>query len=385
MTTILLARVASMLVVAASGTLQPGRVAGRALTVGDQHSWSVDAEEGHYIHVVVDQHGIDVVASVLDPAGQTAATVDTPNGDLGPEHVRFVARVRGPYRIDLKAAQPEAERGRYTIHLIERRPATANDRRIVAAIVEQTEADRLRANPATRQESLERYDRAMAIWRDAGDRAGEAGALRAKGFAYVRLRDDGHAYETFSRTRAMWRELGDLRSEAFALLILGTIHTRKDEPLETRARASEALPLWRRAGDREEQAFTLGEIGTTYARLKDRPGTEAWYRDALGVARKSHRRTLEAAILDNFARAYGQLDDQPAALETHERARVKWQQARHRRGQAGSLRSIGAIHEALGETAKAIEAYMKAADLWRQAGVLQEETVDRARADKLRR
>ena len=356
----------------------------RALAVGDEHAWTIGAQPGEFVDIAIEQRDIDIAATVVDPSGTTVGTYDTPNGDLDAERVRFLTSTVGRYRVTVRAIQPEAEPGRYAIRLQSQRAASETDRRVAAAIAAHAEADRLRADPATRAESLAAYDRAIARWREAEDPAGEANALRAKGFAYVRLRDDASAYETFSRTREMWRGMKDVRSEAFSLLILGTIHTRRNEPAETRARALEALPLWRRSGDRGQEAFTLGEIGTTYARQRDRPGTERWYRDALSVARKKGRPTLEAAVLDNFARAYSLLEDQSSALATYERARAQWRKGNNRRGQAASWRAMGMIHETRGNKSKAVDAYLRAADLWRDAGLQQEEAADRARADRLR-
>lgn len=308
--------------------LRPGARIDRPLAVGDVHAWEVETSVGDFVHVVVEQRGADTIATVIDPDGQTTGVFDTPNGDLGPEVVRFIAAAPGRHRVEIRSAAPEAEPGLYSIQLTALRPATQNDRRVAAAIAAQADANRLRMSPDTRRASLGRYHEAMMLWREAGDRAGEVNALRAMGFAYVRLKEDAEAYKTFSRTRTLWRELEDVRAEAFALLVLGTIHTRRGEPLETRARALEALPLWKRSKDRGQEAFTLGEIGDTYARTRDRAQTDRWFDRALEVARKTRKPSLQAAILGNRARAYEVLGDASAALATYSRSAELWEAAR---------------------------------------------------------
>ena len=367
-----------------SDILKPGVTVERQVAVSDNPSWTIDAKADEFVDVIVQQMNFDVIATLADPAGKPLATFDTANGDLGPERIRFIASAAGLHRIDLRSAQPEIEPGRYSIRLAVQRPATPADRQVITAISAQMEGHRLRQDPSTRASSVQQYERAMALWREAGDRAGEADTLRAMGFAYVRMRDDESAYKTFVRTRAMWRDLEDVRSEAFVLLILGTIHTRRGEILEARERAAESLPLWRKAGDAVQEAFTIGEIGTTHARLQERSPTERWYSEAREVAQQTGRNTLQAAIDDNFARAYVLLKDTASAIAAHERARSHWAKAGHRRGQASSLRSIGAIHEAGGEKAKAIEVFLRSAELWREAGVAQEAAADLARVAKLR-
>ncbi|HXG70862.1 MAG TPA: tetratricopeptide repeat protein [Gemmatimonadaceae bacterium] len=316
-----------LLVPIAEGQLLTGARVDRPLTVGEVHHWEVDAAAGDFVQVVAVQRGVDVVATVLDPAGQAVGTFDTPNGDLEQE-IRFIAGPPGRYRVEIRAAMPEAEPGRYSIRLAARRPATATDRRVAAAISAQVDANRLRMSPDARRASLERYRDAMALWREAGERAGEANALRAMGFAYIRLKEDDEAYKVFSQTRGLWRELGDVRAEAFALLVLGTIHTRREEPLDTRAKALEALPLFRRAGDRWQEAFTLGEIGDTYARMKNRAQADRWFDRALAVARKTRKPSLQAAILGNRARACEVLGDTAGALDAYTRSADLWDAAR---------------------------------------------------------
>ncbi|MEO6213436.1 MAG: hypothetical protein ABIP65_07390 [Vicinamibacterales bacterium] len=308
--------------------LRPGERVDRPLSVGDAHAWEIDAMAGDFVHVIVEQRGADAVATVIDPGGETAGVFDTPNGDLGPEVVRFIAATSGRYRVEIRSAAVEAEPGLYRIHMAARRPATVNDRRVAAAIAAQADANRLRLSPDTRPASLERYREAMALWREAGNRAGEVNAMRAMGFAYVRLKNDDEAYRTFSLTRTLWRDLEDVRAEAFALLVLGTIHTRRGEPLATRARALEALPLWQRSKDRGQEAFTLGEIGDTYARTADRAQTDRWFDRALAVARRTRKPSLQAAILGNRARAYEVLGDVTAAMATYTRSAELWEAAR---------------------------------------------------------
>lgn len=307
--------------------LTRGKGSDRTLKAGEAQSWEIDARADDFVHLTVEQRLIDVVITVTGPSGATVGTFDTPNGDLDLEIVRFIAPAPGRYVVEVGSTAAEAEPGRYAIRLVTRRPATPADRRVHAAIEAQADANRLRASPDTRRASLARYDEAMALWRGAGDRAGEANALRAMGFAHVRLREDDDAYTTFARTRQMWRDLGDVRSEAFSVLILGTIHARRGEPGETRARALEALPLWQRSKDREEEAFTLGEVGTTYARERDRVEVKRWFNRALTVARKARRPSLEAAIYDNFARAHQELGDTAAAIQAFSQGVELWEAA----------------------------------------------------------
>jgi len=100
------------LVPIAEGQLLTGARVDRPLTVGEVHHWEVDAAADDFVQVVAVQRGVDVVATLLDPAGQRVGTFDTPNGDLEQETVRFIAGSPGRCRVEIRAAMAEAEPGR---------------------------------------------------------------------------------------------------------------------------------------------------------------------------------------------------------------------------------------------------------------------------------
>jgi hypothetical protein len=65
--------------------LEAGHPVAREIGKGETHVYEVVVPEGRVVNGVVDQRGVDVVVRVVDPAGATVATVDSPNGPTGPE------------------------------------------------------------------------------------------------------------------------------------------------------------------------------------------------------------------------------------------------------------------------------------------------------------
>src|SRR5690242_1868579 len=61
-------------------TLEPGKPIERELDGGQSHSYRILLTAGQYVHIVVDQRGIDVVVTLVGPDGTEIAEVDTPNG-----------------------------------------------------------------------------------------------------------------------------------------------------------------------------------------------------------------------------------------------------------------------------------------------------------------
>jgi len=325
--------------------LKRGQPVNSALKGGEAHSYRLKLNAGQYALLAVEQRGIDVVAAVSDPAGKPLGEFDSPTGLGGTELVRFVAETAGEYQVVIRSLKAEAYGGSYEVKVTAIRKTTAQDKRIVAAVKAQMLGDELRAKDETRRQSLEQYARALELWRAARDRAGEAGTLRAIGFAHVRLSEDDQAYEHFDQSLAVWREIGDRRSQAYIHLIFATIHTRRGDHQRALDERVRALPLWRVVGDVIEETTTLTVIGLSHSRLNQKEKAIEYYEQALALSRKSGNRALQADVLRRF----------------------------------------GVLHEAFGETQRAIEFYRQSLELWRAMGRRSQEADVQDRIEKLRR
>src|SRR5215813_8112564 len=145
------------------------------LNSGETHAYRVNVATEQYVYLVVDQQGIDVVVKVFGPAGPKLIEVDSPNGTQGPEPVSFIADAAGVYRIEVGSIAKDAKPGRYEIRLEELRPATAHDRNLLAARVAYEAGERARLQtPRKLTEAVKQYEDALRLFREAGDRSGEA-------------------------------------------------------------------------------------------------------------------------------------------------------------------------------------------------------------------
>lgn len=110
---------------AGATSLQPGAPIERTLAAGQSHSYTISLEQDQFLHLLVDQRGIDVVVRSFSPAGRQLGEVDTPNGANGPEDVTVIAETAGVYRIDVSPLSGyENPSGRYEIKIVEIRQAT---------------------------------------------------------------------------------------------------------------------------------------------------------------------------------------------------------------------------------------------------------------------
>lgn len=109
-------------------SLQLGAPVERQIAGHETHTYTVTLEENQFVHVVVDQRGIDLFIRVSSPAGKSLGDFDSPNGDSGAEDVSFVGITPGVYRITVTPLdQGQVDIGKYEIKLVDLRQATEQE------------------------------------------------------------------------------------------------------------------------------------------------------------------------------------------------------------------------------------------------------------------
>ncbi len=110
-----------------------GKPIERNLAGNEAHSYKIVLAANQYLHVVVEQRGIDVVVALFAPDGKKIAEVDSPNGTQGEEPVSIVAETAGNYRLEVRSLEPKAPAGRYQVKIEELRTGTQQDKNQIAA------------------------------------------------------------------------------------------------------------------------------------------------------------------------------------------------------------------------------------------------------------
>jgi tetratricopeptide (TPR) repeat protein len=104
------------------------------------------------------------------------------------------------------------------------------------------------------------YEESLSIYRDLGDRRGEAEATYNLGFAYLIAGDLGGAKELFERASEMYRELDDPVSLAHASSALAMVTYQEGDLEATGALVEEARTTFRAVGDLWGIALTAGQL-----------------------------------------------------------------------------------------------------------------------------
>ena len=288
------------------------------------HSYVVNLEKEQFLSLGIEQHDVDTIAKVIAPNGEVIGEFDTPTSGRGTEIVRIGAETAGDYQIDIYTLSERAEPGEYTVKIVDFRPLTGRDQKVLAAVKLHQEADRLRAKPETRSDSIPVYEKALQIWRELDEPAEEANSLRAMGFAYQRMEDLEKAKAHFGQALAIWEEIGDYRSAAFTHIIFGVIAKKQNDLEKGLQEDLVAQSLWEKANDMPEYTQNLVRIGNNYIKLQNKAEALRYFEQALENSRRLERKSLQAYVLSEYGNAQATFGNKNEALNFYKQSLAIW-------------------------------------------------------------
>ncbi|WP_293337758.1 CHAT domain-containing tetratricopeptide repeat protein [Microcoleus sp. CAWBG58] len=218
-----------------------------------------------------------------------------------------------------------------------------------------------------KQKALEYYSQSLPLFRAVGDRSGEAATLTSIGSVYSHLGEKQKALEYYSQSLPLSRAVGDRRGEARTLDGIGSVYSYLGEKQKALEYYSQSLPLSRAVGDRRGEARTLDGIGSVYL-LRDPRKALEYYSQSLPLRRAVGDRSGEAATLNNIGLVYDLLGDPHKALEYYSQSLPLRRAVGDRSGEAATLSNSGLVYLALGDEQKALEYYSQSLRLNRAVG-----------------
>jgi CHAT domain-containing protein/tetratricopeptide (TPR) repeat protein len=342
----------------------------RQLGGGEAHVYLIALIQGQYLHVIVEQKGVDVVVSLFGPDGKKLTEVDSPNGTQGPEPVYFIAEATGAYRLEVRSLEEKAAPAPYEIKIEALRQAVAKDYDRVAAERTFLEAEQLRVQGTAEslRKAIDKYEETLPLQRKLEDRLGEATTLNLIGVRYWDLGDNQKALAYYGQALPLFRALGKPKEEARVLHNFGTAYWELGDSQKALEYYNQALPLSRAAGDRYEEAINLNTIGLAYDNLGRLREALDYFDQALELLRTLGSRQDEAVTLTSLGYTYFKLGDLQKALAYFSQSLPLRRETSDRRGEASSLNNIGVVYWRLGDYQKALEYYNRALPLRRETG-----------------
>jgi tetratricopeptide (TPR) repeat protein len=301
--------------------LEVGRSVEREMAGSEVHSFSIKLVTGQYLSATLQQKGMDVLVSIFHPDGKLLIKVDYPNATDRPKLIFLLAEASGPHRIEISGVK-EGASGGYTLKIEELREATSADRKRI-------EAERLFAEASSVTENgeakylagaVEKFDKAIIIFREIGNSRRETSALNILGLAYSRLGNKKKALENHQQSLLLAHASGDMAAQAKALENTGRAFNDLGEGQKSLQSFKEMLAVNQAANNRRGQVTALNYIGLICADLGEKQDAIDSYNQALLLVRGASDHQDEIRLLLNSGRVHDDFGDKDKALDTYAEA-----------------------------------------------------------------
>lgn len=318
---------------------------------GETHYRSFELAAGDFLQAAIDQIGIDLAVRLLGPDGEETIRVDSPNGKYGLEELVEIVSEPGSYRFEVMAPRG-AGSGHYRVQETAPRPATAVDRRRVAADRSYRDAQTLLQDDAV-PSAIDALESALETWRQLGLYPREADTLERLCEAHRRLGDLKSAASACEQAVAWNRALARFRRLASTLLNTASIHLRFGNLERSREQLDESLVLYQEQGNERGVATVLSRLGNVCYRQGKLQRALDFFARARDRNRALGRASLEASTLTSVGGVLLALHRSREALDVLEEAQKIYrgledtrQLARVSEGIAQALVQLGDLERA---------------------------------------
>jgi tetratricopeptide (TPR) repeat protein len=212
-------------------------------------------------------------------------------------------------------------------------------------------------------EALVEFQEALAVYREAGDRAAEGTWLNNLGHVYQGLGRPEEALDHYQQALAIMREVRDRVGERRALNSVGMFYQRLGRPQEALAHLQQALTICRALRDRAEEGRVLANVGMVYRSLGRPEDALEHYQQALAISRERGDRAGEGRALNNAGVVCRSLGRSQEALEQLQQALAIMREVGDRRTEASALNNVGMIYRRLGQPQEALEHFQQAIEI----------------------
>jgi CHAT domain-containing protein len=324
---------------------------------------------------MVDQGGVDLSVTLLDPSGKKLAEYADPYGRR--ISVSTVSKEGGSYTLALKSLEAHIT-GSCKVSIVELRPQRPSDLDDIKAEQLFEEGQRLKTDyrAESYRMAIGKFTDAGELWRKAGNAISEAASLRRKAELMGLLGEFVASNHCFEDALGISKAIDDGQGVADALNGLAYNYVTLGKSEESLKLSNESLVMSRAAGYQLLQAGALFDIGYAKAALGHPTEALGVYQEALDIFSKSMDRRGQAHTLTFMGVVYLDMSDLPRALEyEQDRALPIWEAVHDEWGKALALNKLALAYTNAGERQKALDYQRRARDLFRTIGDRQNEAI----------
>ena len=349
-----------------SQPLQAGKPVEREIAGGQSHTYQLKLTTGQFMRVLVEQKGIDIALALIGPDGKQLTEANF-TASFGRESLSHEVVVSGDYRIIVRTLAATAPKGGYEVRLEVKAAATAQDKQRIAAEWLMAKAGKLsEQGGATLEQTVEKAQQALALWRGLGDRYWQAHTLHLIGYAYSSSSKNDQAIEAYDQALAIFREIKDRYGEANILCYLGWVHNALNRYEKGIEYNQQALRITRELKDQFGIASALYELGFQHMQTGRYEKAIEYLVQALAIRREVKDRPGEAVSLYRLGWAYSSLSRYEMAIEYLEQSLAIHHELKDRRWEADTLNGLGSTYNRLSRYDKGIESSQQALAIARE-------------------
>lgn len=343
----------------------------RGIAEKETHFYKINVKKGDFVRLTVQQKNADVSAAVYSPDGAKLFEINNSNSTEELEKISLLAENDGELRVEIKLAAnlPRINGLGYVIKLESLRPATAQDKNLVAAEQLYNRAGKLRfeSKEESKRAAIELFQQSIPLFAAAGDKNGEAFAYYSIGQLYSTL-DLSKSLENSEKATQIFRQINARPQSAMSLLLQATIYFYQNKTAESLKYLDEIQKIYQEIGDKRGEAEIIGNLGAIYAQQNQPRKALEFFLKSLPFLQTVGDQAGEARTLSNIGSIYDDLGEPVTALEYYEKALKIRRERGDKRGIAFTLVNMSIVLKTLGEIQKFLEANAEAMEYFRTSG-----------------
>jgi CHAT domain-containing protein/tetratricopeptide (TPR) repeat protein len=333
--------------------------------------YTLTGEAGETFAILLESVQFDPYVLVVNEVGETIAANDNLAEDGGKYQAGLVVTLpeTGTYRV-LANSVRAGLRGTYRLVVVggEAIPGLSEvaQQQIVAKQLLQRGIQQYRLSQF--REALQSWQQALGIFRELGNRHGEADSLDNLGMAYRRLGKYQQAINYHEQSLDIAQELGNRQGEAVSLGNLGLAYDSLGQYQQAINYYEQSLDIKQELGNRQGEAVSLGNLSLTYDSLGQYQQAINYLEQSLDIMREIGDLHGEASSLNNLGITYHILGQYQQAIDHHEQSLDIMREIGDRQGEANSLGNLGNAYDGLGQYHQAINYLEQSLDIMREIG-----------------
>jgi CHAT domain-containing protein/uncharacterized protein HemY len=326
----------------------------RKLLRGETHCFRFDLQKDQFSEIRLEQKGIDVALKIYDSDAKLMIEIDSPNGSKGFEILPIVAPASGVYKLEVTSSkESDTEKGAYKITRAAPRAATEKEKNQFQANVALMQAK----NSSVPQEKKDFFQKALQLYKTAGDKNGEAVALTAFALSLLEAGDAATALSALNGAFKLYTEISETREAAVTLKYMGLIYYQAGYPKQAREKLEQAVAVFQNTDD-ENKGDAYLYIGNIYFQAAEYAQALENYEKGLALLRTTDFYRGLVDVLNNIGLVYRDTGKYRNALEKFREALEIAQ--KHNLEESALLVHIAASQADLNQKNESLESYKSA-------------------------